>query len=76
MIRRVQGWLPVRVLQAFGASQAANYASALAFNALLSMFPLILGILAIIGFSIRDHSLILYGHCQRPDCPHRKANRS
>jgi len=33
LIRRVQGWLPVRVLQAFGASQAANYASALAFNA-------------------------------------------
>ncbi|HEY6874923.1 MAG TPA: YihY/virulence factor BrkB family protein [Candidatus Dormibacteraeota bacterium] len=54
MIRKVQGWLPVRVLQAFGASQAANYASALAFNALLSMFPLILGILAVIGLSIRD----------------------
>ena len=54
MIKRVQGWLPVRVLAAFGASQASNYASALAFNALLAMFPLILGVLAIIGFSIRD----------------------
>ncbi len=51
---RAQGWLPVRVVMAFGASQASNYASALAFNAMLSMFPLILGILAIVGFSIRD----------------------
>src|SRR5438045_6370076 len=50
----VQGWLPVRVLMAFGASQAGNYASALAFNAMLAMFPLILGVLAIIGLSIRD----------------------
>jgi len=50
----VQSWLPVRVLNAFGASQASNYASALAFNAMLSMFPLILGVLAVIGFSIRD----------------------
>jgi len=25
-----------------------------------------------LGFTIRDHSLILYGHCQRPNCPHRK----
>ena len=29
-----------------------------------------------LGFTIRDHSLILYGHCQRPDCPHRKRKRS
>jgi len=50
----VQGWLPVRVLMAFGASQASNYASALAFNAILSMFPLILGILAIVGLAVRD----------------------
>lgn len=51
---KVQGWLPVRVIMAFGASQASNYASALAFNAILSMFPLILGVLAIVGLSIRD----------------------
>lgn len=25
-----------------------------------------------LGFEIRDHSLILYGHCRRPACPHRK----
>lgn len=23
------------------------------------------------GFAIRDHSLILYGDCERPNCPHR-----
>ncbi len=50
----VQGWLPVRVVMAFGASQASNYASALAFNAMLSMFPLILGVLAIVGLAVRD----------------------
>jgi Fur family ferric uptake transcriptional regulator len=25
------------------------------------------------GFLIREHSLVLYGHCQRKDCPTRKA---
>lgn len=24
-----------------------------------------------LGFAIRDHSLIMYGHCRRADCPHR-----
>jgi Fur family ferric uptake transcriptional regulator len=24
------------------------------------------------GFGIRDHSLIIYGDCQRPDCPYRR----
>jgi Fur family ferric uptake transcriptional regulator len=24
------------------------------------------------GFEIHDHSLILYGHCRRQNCPHRK----
>src|SRR5450755_3167104 len=25
-----------------------------------------------LGFEIRDHSLILYGHCRRPACPYKK----
>jgi YihY family inner membrane protein len=54
LIQGLRSSLPVRVLQAFGASQASNYASALAFNGLLAMFPLMLGILAIIGLSVRD----------------------
>jgi Fur family ferric uptake transcriptional regulator len=24
-----------------------------------------------LGFQIRDHSLIMYGHCRRENCPHR-----
>jgi len=24
-----------------------------------------------LGFELSEHCLILYGHCQRPDCPHR-----
>lgn len=29
-----------------------------------------------LGFEIRDHSLILYGHCLKTDCPNRKVKRS
>jgi len=54
LIARVRAWLPVRVLAAYGSSQAANYAAALAFSAMLAMFPLILGTLAIVGYLIRD----------------------
>ncbi len=28
-------------------------------------------IAARLGFDLIDHSLILYGHCSTPDCPHR-----
>jgi Fur family ferric uptake transcriptional regulator len=28
-----------------------------------------------LGFTIRDHSLILYGRCKRPNCPFRKGNK-
>ncbi len=41
---------PGRLIAAFGSSQAGNYASGMAFNAFVSMFPLILGVLAIVGF--------------------------
>jgi membrane protein len=47
---------PARLLSAFGSSQAGNYASGLAFNAFLSMFPLILGLLAILGFATQGAS--------------------
>jgi membrane protein len=43
-----------RVITAYGESQASNYAAALAFAALLAMFPMILGALSIIGLAIRD----------------------
>lgn len=54
MARRAQQTLPVRVLSAYGESHASNYALALAFAGFMSMFPLILGALAIIGLAIRD----------------------
>lgn len=47
---------PGRLIGAFGSSQAGNYASGLAFNAFLSMFPLILGSLAILGFVTQSAS--------------------
>jgi membrane protein len=50
----VKRTLPVRVVTAYGESQASNYAAALAFAAFLAMFPMILGALSIIGLAIRD----------------------
>ena len=52
-VRRAQQTVPVRVLTAFGESQACNYASALAFAGFLAMFPMMLGALPIIGLMIR-----------------------
>ena len=51
---RARNSLPLRVLAAFGESQAANYAGALAFAGFLAMFPMMLGVLSIIGLAIRD----------------------
>jgi Fur family ferric uptake transcriptional regulator len=28
------------------------------------------------GFRIKEHALVLYGQCQKPDCPHRDRPRS
>src|ERR1700716_96055 len=54
LLQRTQRTLPVRVITAFGESQASNYAAALAFAAFLAMFPMMLGALSIIGLAIRD----------------------
>ena len=43
---------PVRLAMAFGDSQAGNYASGLAFTSFVSMFPLILGLLAVLGLVV------------------------
>jgi membrane protein len=51
---RLKTWYPSRLFQAYGESQAGNYAAALAFNAFMSMFPLMLGLLAVLGLVIRD----------------------
>lgn len=54
LVERAQKTLPARVLTAYGESQASNYALALAFTGLMSMFPMIVGALAIIGLALRD----------------------
>ena len=61
MKRRITGittWAghtyPGRLIAAFGGSHAGNYASAMAFTAFVSMFPLILGLLAILGYATRS----------------------
>jgi membrane protein len=45
---------PGRLLGAFGSSQAGNYASGMAFNAFVSIFPLILGLLSILGYATQS----------------------
>lgn len=54
LVERAQKTLPARVLTAFGDSRASNFALALAFAGFMSMFPMILGALSIIGLAIRD----------------------
>jgi YihY family inner membrane protein len=54
--RRLVTWFlgtyPGRLIQAYAGSQAGNYAGGLAFTAFISMFPLMLGLLAIIGLVV------------------------
>jgi membrane protein len=45
---------PARLVRAYGESQAGNYAAGLAFNMFMSMFPLMLGLLAVIGLVLRN----------------------
>ncbi len=54
LVERAQKTLPVRVLTAYGESQASNFALALAFAGFMSMFPIMLGALSLIGLAIRD----------------------
>lgn len=54
LAQRAQQTVPARVLMAYGESQAANYALALAFAGFMAMFPLMLGALSVIGLAIRD----------------------
>ena len=47
----------VRVISAYGSSNAGSYSAAVALNAFVSMFPMILGILAITGVVLGNHGL-------------------
>src|SRR5579884_3334025 len=54
MLDRIKNSFPARLLSAYGSSHAGNYASALALNSFMTMFPLILGIISLIGLVITD----------------------
>ena len=54
LAERARRTLPVRVVSAYGESRASNFALALAFAGFMSMFPIILGTLSLIGLAIRD----------------------
>lgn len=51
---RAQQTVAFRVSKAFGESQASSYALALAFAGFMSMFPMILGALSLVGLAVRD----------------------
>ncbi len=54
MLKRLTSLRPVQVVMAYGQSQGGNYAASLAYNGFVSMFPLILGMLAIVGFLVNN----------------------
>ncbi len=52
LAQRLSGWRrrpPLSIVTAFFASHASDHAAGLAFNAFLSIFPLILGLIALVG---------------------------
>ncbi len=56
MIKRIREWRPVRAVLLYLESQGGSFATGLAFSTLLAMFPLILGIFAIVGLVTHDVS--------------------
>lgn len=48
---------PVRLARAYGKAGAGYFAGTLAFNMFISMFPLILGVLAVVGLVLRNPGL-------------------
>ena len=54
MLKRITSSRPFQVIGAYGTAQGGNYAAGLAFNAFQAMFPLILGMLSIVGLAVHD----------------------
>lgn len=54
LLARFRATLAGRVVFGYFESQTPNYAAGLAFNAFLTMFPIILGLVAILGLFLRD----------------------
>ena len=51
---RLRSTTLARVVAAYGPSRIGNYSAGLAFNAIMSLFPLLLGILSIIGLVVSN----------------------
>jgi membrane protein len=56
LLERLKSSWPGRLAAAYGQSKAGNYAAGLAFNAFMTMFPLILGLLSIVWLVVHDPS--------------------
>lgn len=54
LLERIRNSYAGRLLQAYGTTNAGNYAGSIALSMFMSMFPLMLGVLAIVGLVIRD----------------------
>jgi len=54
LLGRLQKLFVVRLLLEYGNSSAGNFASVIAFNAFMTTFPLILGVLSVLGFVLRS----------------------
>ena len=54
MLQRLKSSWPGRLATAYGQSKAGNYAAGLAYNAFMTMFPLILGLLSIVWLVVHD----------------------
>lgn len=57
LIATVRASFPVRLAQAYAKAGAGYFAGTLAFNMFISMFPLILGMLSVLGLLLRDPGL-------------------
>ncbi|PZR91139.1 MAG: hypothetical protein DLM67_16780 [Candidatus Nephthysia bennettiae] len=57
--RWLKHWAPVRVIMVYRDSKAGDYAAGLAFHALLTMFPIFLGLLTLLGLVTRSSDLDL-----------------
>lgn len=54
IVDRLKATTLARVIAVYGPSQVGNYSAGLAFNAFMAMFPMILGILAVIGLLVSN----------------------
>src|SRR5579884_1580125 len=53
-LKTVQRWRAFQTVRAYGGLQASNYAGSVALSGFLAMFPLILGMLAVVGALVNN----------------------